>query len=113
MTSGGFRKIEADLIPQFTGELQRRFLELYGQGEVSASVVGSALGGQDAELADYLLAANARFSLIEFKANEGCIISEKDKDLRLKLCQALSIDTAKRARARDIHYVAWGDLIPL
>lgn len=98
---------------QFTAKLQEEFFNLYGSGkELKPSIAGAALGGQDTALADYLLSAQARFALLEFKHDEASIVTEKDKKLRHKLCAELQADRRKSALARDIHYVAWGVRAP-
>jgi hypothetical protein len=97
------RQLETDLILRFHPALQAEF----GRRQ-AGTLAGAALGGQDRALADYLLAANARFALIEFKAAEGAIVTEDDKPLRHRLCRALGTCRQSAALARDIHYLAWG-----
>lgn len=105
------RRLEQDLIVQFSNDLQRQFLQKSVQNDrVFRTYSGSAIGAQDRELADYLLAVNARFALIEFKADEDNIKSEKSKLLRVALCTVLASDSAMLARAREMHFVAWGQL---
>jgi hypothetical protein len=111
MSQNRNRKLEQDVILQFSNELQRHFL--YQQqllNSAHSSYAGSALGGQDRELADYLLSVNARFALIEFKADESSIASEISKPLRIGLCSQLASDSAMRARAQEMHFIAWGKL---
>ena len=59
------------------------------------------------DLVDGLLAASARYALVEFKAGAECIASADDKPLRHKLCRALGSCRHSAALARDIHYLAW------
>jgi hypothetical protein len=97
------RQLETDLILRFHTALQAEFGRRQG-----GTLAGAALGGQDRVLADYLLAANARFALIEFKAAEAAIATEADKPLRHRLCRALATCRHSAALARDIHHLAWG-----
>lgn len=101
------RQLETDLVVQFTASLHAQFLARHDAGEAGVTCVGTALGGQDRALADYLLAANARFALIEFKANEKAIATEAGKPLRHLLCKALQGNRRLNALARDSHYMAW------
>ncbi|QGZ39620.1 hypothetical protein IP92_01911 [Pseudoduganella flava] len=97
------RQLETDLILRFHTALHAQFSRRQG-----GTLAGTALGGQDRALADYLLAANARFALIEFKAAAAAIATEDDKPLRHRLCRALGTCRQSAALARDIHYLAWG-----
>lgn len=111
MSSKSARKRENDLINHFTGQIHREVFERLARGRKIDNVVATALCGQDRVLADYLLQANARFLLIEFKANESCIVSELDKDLRGRLCTALATDAEMLSRSNDIHQIAWGNFV--
>ena len=63
------RHMEKDVVARFTAEVEKRFYELHSEGTPLPYTVGTALSGQDADLADYLLAAKGCFALIEFKAD--------------------------------------------
>ncbi|MBC3862431.1 hypothetical protein H8K32_10005 [Undibacterium jejuense] len=104
------RDMEQDIIQIFSGQVQSKFLEINKNGDVLPYVVGTALCGQDQALADYLIAANSRFTLIEFKANENALSSEGEKKLRVKLLDACETNSALRARSQAMHCAAWGEL---
>lgn len=104
------RHLETDLELRFTASLHAQFLARHGAGVAGSMLVGTALGGQDRMLADYLLMADARFALIEFKADAGAIRTEAGKPLRHLLCKALSVNRRSRALARDIHFIAWEEI---
>jgi hypothetical protein len=107
------RDLEQDLVGQFTAEINRKFQEMHDCDEGLPHLVGTALGAQDTELADYMFGANGRYSLIEFKAAENRIFTEKDKKLRIKLFEELRLDSAMLNRAQDVHHVAWGVDLPI
>lgn len=104
-----FRHMENGLINEFSKKADRRFRELHGVGKRNPYLIGSALCGQDRDLADYLLGADGRFALIEFKANAERLKTEGKKPRRLRLLEACLADSARLARSRAIHYTAWAE----
>ncbi len=68
----------------------------------------TSLGSQDRSFADHLIAAEARFAIIEFKAFFSDISSEADKPLRQKLFEALTLRGDMLRRCLDFHYICWG-----
>ncbi|WP_129557135.1 hypothetical protein [Azospirillum baldaniorum] len=73
-------------------------------------VASYALGGQDRDAgADYLYHDNMRFSIVEFKYNEGNILRESEKPRRLKLCHKLALPENKEMREMHdkCHFIAW------
>lgn len=97
------RDIEQDVIKRFSIKLDALAL----QWNV-ASYAGSALGSQDTVFADYLLATDTRFCLIEFKATKGNFGSENRKALRIKLFERLAERKDLLRRSLDMHYMCWG-----
>ena len=107
----GYRQMEQDVVGRFSREVETRFLTLHAAGTPLPYVIGSALSGQDSDLADYLLAARGRFALIEFKANRNAVSSELEKNSRFQLLQICRDDTGTLARAQAIHHFAWEKLV--
>ena len=69
-----------------------------------------SLDGQDALAgADYILSDTLQFSLVEFKFTERQINDEKNKDKRLKLCEALENNPEMRRLHDKSHFIAWMD----
>ncbi|MBB0042834.1 hypothetical protein D7092_26295 [Ralstonia pickettii] len=103
------RKREDDVVDRFSRKVHARMLELYGESVAGhPNFAASPLGGQDVELADYLLAGIGRYCLVEFKADEDSVPSEKRKSLRRALCESMQKNSAMLARAQAIHFVGWG-----
>ncbi|WP_220376564.1 hypothetical protein, partial [Klebsiella michiganensis] len=103
------RKREDDVVDRFSRKVHARMLELYGESVAGhPNFAASPLGGQDVELADYLLAGIGRSCLVEFKADEDSVPSEKRKSLRRALCESMQKNSAMLARAQAIHFVGWG-----
>lgn len=68
-----------------------------------------SMDGQDRDAAaDYLIAHEDRFALIEFKYLHSDIASEKKKSRRLKLCQSLEEDEAMTKLHDRCHFIMWG-----
>lgn len=107
----GYRQMEQDVVGRFSREVETRFLKLHAAGTPLHYAIGSALSGQDSDLADYLFAARGRFALIEFKANKNAVLSELEKNARLRLLQICRDDTGTLARAQAIHHFAWEKLV--
>lgn len=98
-----FRDIEPDVIKRFSIKLNDLALK-----RNVTSYAGSPLGSQDTVFADYLLATNARFCLIEFKATKGNFSSENQKELRVELFKLLAKRKDVLRRSLDLHYMCWG-----
>ncbi|WP_156886716.1 hypothetical protein [Pseudomonas frederiksbergensis] len=98
-----FRDIEQDVIKRFSIKLN----DLAIKRNVT-SYAGSPLGSQDKVFADYLLASNTRFCLIEFKATKGNLSSENQKKLRVQLFELLAQRKDVLRRSLDLHYMCWG-----
>lgn len=99
------RDIEQNVIMRFSKKLEK----LASQRKLS-SYAGSALGSQDTVFADYLLATDTRFCLIEFKARRANISSENQKSLRIDLFKHLSQDKSTLSRSLVVHYMCWGTI---
>lgn len=73
-----------------------------------------ALAGQDRYTADYLLSAQNRYSLVEFKYSEDSLTAENRKPRRLNLCRELGKedgDTPEMAVLHDLcHFICWDDI---
>lgn len=104
------RQMENDVVARFTAEVYGRFHALHAQGAPLAYLVGSALSGQDHDLADYLFGARGRFALIEFKADRAAVRTEIDKRARRRLLELCLADTGILRRAQRIHHFAWETL---
>lgn len=104
------RQMENDVVARFTAEVCERFRALHAEGAPLAYLVGSALSGQDHDLADYLFGARGRFALIEFKANRAAVRTELDKQARQRLLELCMTDTGILRRAQRIHHFAWETL---
>lgn len=98
-----FRDIEQDVIKRFSIKLNNHAIKR----NVTA-YAGSPLGSQDTVFADYLLASNTRFCLIEFKATKGNFSSENQKKLRVQLFELLAQRKDTLRRSLDLHYMCWG-----
>lgn len=103
------RKREDDVVARFSEKLHKRMAELYWGGSDHPNFAASPLGGQDWELADYLLAGIGQYCLVEFKADEDSAVSENRKPLRITLCENLQAQSALRAQAEDCHFLCWGE----
>lgn len=104
------RHMEHDVVARFSAEVERRFYELHTDGATLPYTVGTALSGQDTDLADYLLAARGRFALIEFKADRPSVLTELGKVARQRLLEKCRDDTGTLRRSQNIHHVAWEKL---
>lgn len=104
------RKREDDAVDRFSRKFHdaMRTVNADSFGELH-SFAASPLGGQDWELADYLLAGIGQYCLIEFKADEVSAVAETRKALRHALCKILQENEDKRALAEDVHFIAWGE----
>ncbi len=101
---------EANVIQNFSNAFRDAYLSRYTNGMVSSSYVGSHLGKQDVELADYLAAVNSRFALIEFKAFEKNLSTEiKRKPLRRKLSALYQERDDLLDMGKTIHFIGWGE----
>lgn len=103
------RKREDDVVARFSEKLHKRMGELYWGGNDHPNFAASPLGGQDWELADYLLAGVGQYCLIEFKADEDSAVSENRKPLRIELCKKMQVQSALHALAEDCHFLCWGE----
>ncbi len=71
-------------------------------------VLTSPLNSQDRELgADFFITELTKFSIFEFKYQEGDIKSEKRKDLRRVLCEKLELDSIRQNQHKESHFIAW------
>jgi len=102
-------KREDDVVARFSEKLHKRMGALYWGGDDHPNFAATPLGGQDWELADYLLAGIGQYCLIEFKADEDSAVSENRKPLRIKLCEKLQAQSALHAQAEDCHFLCWGE----
>lgn len=100
------RNMESNVIVRFSKAFEARFNSV--GSEERAGWANTTLGRQDAEFADHLLAANARFAIIEFKATLDAIETEARKSRRQKLFEELAIRKDFLRRCLDIHMVCWG-----
>jgi len=101
------RQMEDDVVGRFTAEVNKRFLALHATGRPLPYAVGTALSGQDHDLADYLLGARGRFALIEFKADRRSTLTELDKKPRLQLLESCRLDSGILRRSLNIHHFGW------
>lgn len=105
------RDLEHNVMLRFSLELkQRHRIDAEAGGVTRNHFAGTSLGAQDQVLADYLLAANARFALIEFKASASEIGTEKVKKLRQALWKKITAHDDMLRRCLDMHYICWGTL---
>lgn len=111
-TSQYLKKNEADVVGQLGRLIDLLFVDAMRSGVSNSHYIASALARQDVELADFLLGANSRFSLIEMKADEDGIVTEKTKRRRTRLLDFLAADSARMARSRDLHFIGWGKIVP-
>lgn len=108
-TEAHFRAMEQNVVLRFSHAFNARFVTNPPIG----SIIGwanTALGAQDEIFADHLLAANARFALIEFKASFFAIRTEAKKPLREKLFKSLALHNDVLRRCLDFHFVCWGTI---
>lgn len=103
-----FRDMELNAVSRLSKAFEARFDTT--SGEERAGWANTTLGRQDTEFADHLLAANARFIIIEFKATLEAIGTEAGKDLRKRLFNELVIRRDLLKRCLDLHMVCWGTL---
>jgi hypothetical protein len=103
-----FRDMEQNAVSRFSMAFESRFETT--SGEKSSGWANTTLGGQDTEFADHLLAANARFAIIEFKATLGAIKTEADKPLRRRFFNELATRRDLLQRCSDFHMVCWGTI---
>lgn len=101
------RALEQNVILRFSAALRHRFTNT-ALNESSTGFADTTLGAQDKIFADYLMAANARFALVEFKASFLDIRSEAKKPLRRSLFNHLAVRDDLLRRCLDFHYVCWG-----
>lgn len=101
------RALEQNVILRFSAALRQRFSNTTPD-KSSAGFADTTLGSQDKIFADYLIAANARFALVEFKASFLDIRSEAKKPLRLSLFDHLTVRDDLLRRCLDFHYICWG-----
>lgn len=94
------RALEQNVIMRFSSAVHTRF--------AGTPFADTTLGSQDQIFADYLLAANARFALVEFKASFLDVRSEAKKPLRRALFDQLAIRDDFLRRCLDFHYICWG-----
>lgn len=102
------RDMESNVVARFSKAFEARFNTV--GSEEREGWANTTLGKQDAEFADHLLAANARFAIIEFKATLEAIETETRKGLRQKLFAELAIRSDFLRRSLDIHMVCWGTI---
>jgi hypothetical protein len=103
------RDIEQNVILRFSKAFESRFPSV-DPSEATSAWVNSSFGAQDEFFADHLLAANARFALIEFKASFLAIRKEAGKPLRKVLFTQLVLRGDFLRRCLDFHYVCWGTI---
>lgn len=110
MTKGEipFRDMESNVVVRFSKAFEARFDTT--SSHQRPGWANSTLGRQDTEFADHLIAANARFALIEFKASINVIGTEASKPLRRKLVSKLATRRDLLQRCLDIHMVCWGTI---
>ena len=101
------RDMEHNVILRFSRAFEARF-PTSAPNELIPGWANTSLGAQDNIFADHLLAANARFALIEFKANFLAIRTEAKKPLRQKLFHLLAMRSDFLRRCLDFHFVCWG-----
>lgn len=66
-----------------------------------------ALGSGDRDLADYLLASESRYVLVEFKDSDEDLNSEGQKPKRQKLCKALASEPSITELHDRCHFISW------
>lgn len=103
-----FRDMESNVVARFSKAFESRFIAT--GSESIAGWANTTLGKQDTEFADHLLAANARFAIIEFKANLGAIETEANKVRRKNLFKALAVRRDLLRRCLDMHMICWGSI---
>ncbi|OSN64400.1 hypothetical protein BV349_03814 [Pseudomonas syringae pv. actinidiae] len=103
-----FRDMESNVVVRFSKAFEARFDTT--SSHERPGWANSTLGRQDTEFADHLIAANARFAIIEFKASLDVIGTETDKPLRRKLFSELASRRDLLQRCLDIHMVCWGTI---
>lgn len=101
------RALEQNVILRFSASLRQRFSNTTPD-KSSTGFADTTLGSQDKIFADYLIAANARFALVEFKASFLDIRSEAKKPLRRSLFDHLALRDDMLRRCLDFHYICWG-----
>jgi hypothetical protein len=99
--------MEQNVVLRFSNAFEARFPTQDPDGSVPGWV-NTTLGAQDEVFADHLIAANARFALIEFKATFLAIRKEASKSLRQRLFSQLAIRSDFLRRCLDFHFVCWG-----
>src|SRR5260370_11628188 len=96
------RDLEQNVMLRFSEELKQRYrIDTEARGVTRNHFARTSLGAQDQVLADYLLAANARFALIEFKAFASEIGTEKVKKLRQALWKKITTHPDMLRRSLD------------
>lgn len=106
------RALEQNVVKRFSIALHTRFPQ-HLEEDVMQNFADTTLGAQDQSFADYLLAANARFALIEFKASYLDIRSEAVKPLRQALFKRMVRHDDTLRRCLDFHFVCWGVTTPV
>lgn len=102
------RDMESNAVSRFSKAFEARFDTTHG--EERAGWANTTLGAQDTEFADHLVAANARFAIIEFKATLEAIRTEAGKDLRKKLFNELALRRDFLRRCLDLHMICWSTI---
>lgn len=106
------RALEQNVVGRFSVALHKRFPQ-HLERDLLQNFADTTLGAQDQSFADYLLAANARFALIEFKASFLDIRSEVAKPLRKALFKHMVRHDDTLRRCLDFHFVCWGVTTPV
>ncbi|MDH0757047.1 hypothetical protein N5C70_09990 [Pseudomonas juntendi] len=101
------RDMEQNVVLRFSSAFEARFSAQDPDGSVPGWA-NTTLGAQDKVFADHLIAANARFALIEFKATFLAIRKEARKPLRQRLFSQLAVRSDFLRRCLDFHFVCWG-----
>lgn len=101
--------MEQNVVLRFSTAFESRFSTSHLDGAASAWA-NTSLGAQDEVFADHLLAANARFALVEFKASFMAIRTEAAKPLRKTLFNQLATRSDFLRRCLDFHFVCWGTI---
>jgi hypothetical protein len=103
-----FRDMESNAVSRFSKAFEARFDTT--SGHERSGWANTTLGRQDTEFADHLLAANARFVIIEFKATLDALGTEAGKGLRQRLFKELAARSDLLKRCLDLHMVCWGTI---